>query len=494
MTEKKQILDVTYGTFSCRLEGFDDSLDTLKKVAGFFHKMASEKPTFDTSADPQTLAALAVLTRDASHHEVEAIQSEGRLSLRQRVSEVIETATEDDDETAETIAEMDTDTIVAKLRRIRDAVADEEDEEETPSASVEVAPAPLRRVNPLASRLAAIAERNAADAEAPQEDEDEIDPQELADLASLDGAKIDTEGMPLAELVQDDDLNLRDEMAEIERDIEERNKRQDLMRDSDAAISRIMQETDSHLNAPEFRRQQDNFVQLKAAAIATDAARQLGDEVAIKQRLSDIFRSDLGAISQENDQSWRDLPDDDADDFDEVTATSDLDDADDWQEPEDQDTAPEEVAERPAQAETRPISPLPPLRLVASQRIILPSQPAADSASARLRQIAAQQASDEAAKPDSFDAFAARHGATTMDELVVAAAAYLTRVRDAESFSRPQIMGMMRRAFGADFTRHAGLQSFAKALSDGKIIKRDDGRFVTADSVTMGARDKAARG
>ena len=44
MDENNQILDVTYGSFSCRLEGFDDSVETMKLVVSYFHELAGSGP------------------------------------------------------------------------------------------------------------------------------------------------------------------------------------------------------------------------------------------------------------------------------------------------------------------------------------------------------------------------------------------------------------------------------------------------------------------
>ena len=47
MDDSTKILAVSYGNFSCRLEGFDDSVETMKAVVSYFHELAGHERFMD---------------------------------------------------------------------------------------------------------------------------------------------------------------------------------------------------------------------------------------------------------------------------------------------------------------------------------------------------------------------------------------------------------------------------------------------------------------
>jgi hypothetical protein len=548
MTKSTQILDVAYGTFSCRLEGFDDSVETMKTVVSYFHDLAGHNRFMDVDPQAPDMETLALLTAEQAGTDIEIAGEGQNVSLRAAdeetqdadifaeddiqedddVAEEIENiaAPEPDyaDDETENVFEEDEDPIVltdaddddddddvafdeADFGNTTDAddyvedleVSNEEapmvaeteeidtveDEEESIAAKLQRIRAVVGRghvqapvapvatddagddeddapaVNPLAQRLADLAKRNAelaaADAEAEElsdesdhfaEDHDDLEVEDVA-AEEDDGEMDDAEDVAHAPLVltpaqdveadepdafEDEDIadevdtetfDLSAELNDVTREIEARDatrsKSADLPDSPDTAFSRILNQTDAHLNAPEGRRQRDAFAQLKAAVAATEAAREFGDDSPADAK-DNAFREDLGA----HDAEENDAPS--------------------------------------------------PLQLV-------PSQTAApvDAAANRLRQIASKVEENMAPTSGGFAEFAQEQGATELADLLEAAAAYIAFVEGDEDFSRPQVMKKVQSASDSEISREDGLRTFGRLLRQSKIVKLNNGRFQVAE-------------
>ncbi|AGI67292.1 hypothetical protein OAN307_c16190 [Octadecabacter antarcticus 307] len=215
----------------------------------------------------------------------------------------------------------------------------------------------------------------------------------------------------------------------------------------DAALDRLMSESDAQMQEPEGSRRRDAISQLKAAVAAKEAARQVGEPEDDNQDIENAFRNDLYVAVR----------------------------------PESSDTG---AAPRPVvRSNTRTERPrLAPLKLVAAQRIDLEDADKQSGPTAPVvpRRVATLRNDVKAQATGSFAEFADNMGATELPDLLEAAAAYTAFVEGADEFSRPQILRRVRSVAIGEFNREDGLRSFADLLRAGRFTKVRNGRFQVA--------------
>jgi hypothetical protein len=219
---------------------------------------------------------------------------------------------------------------------------------------------------------------------------------------------------------------------------------------SEAEMSRIISQANEELADPEASRRRSAIAHLKAAVAATEAARQLGETGDKRAETEDVFREDLDQVVRPRRAA-----------------------------------RPEGTPDRSERA--RPA----PLKLVASQRVNLEQDNLESPVKPRRVEITAPVAAED---PSNFADFAENMGATSLQDLLEAAAAYTAFVEGSEDFSRPHIMQKVRQTVAEDFSREDGLRSFGTLLRQGRIERVRNGRFVVSNQTRFKPEAMAAGG
>ncbi len=532
MVQNNKVLTVSYGTFSCTLEGFDDSFETMKSIAEYFRDLAADDRYFG-SEPPQPDAEMLtrIAQRDPSQR-VEARQSETGLLLR-ATDAAPAPAAEPQDETpvrapdlnvvdapasSETPAKSaepffveaepvddapapPADSIAAKLQRIR-AVVSHSDEnpgaytEDEETALLDSAAAPVDAVAAAFEAGALSAddlEPKAPEAE-PQVDAEEDTPapapimeDEVEDEAPSDEVLFSDIDEAAAEEDEDDDvLNI---LSEDETSAEDDHS-------EEVAAEDARDEPDHGVLTAEDEVSLLNEISQVEAEMSDQSSRAMADDSASDQDVSRLM--DM-AGAQMDDPATSDTHETYSHLRTAVAATeAERQDGEGADKPSvDQDYRGDLASVvSPRRPEIQVTSMRPesdtsaPLKLVAEQRIDDRDE---DAGPVTPRRVTAQQ--DEAPSDEGgFAQFAQDQGAQSLPDLLEAAAAYLSFIEGQAQFSRPQLMNKVRSLKQDEFNREESLRSFGQLLRDGKIEKAGGGRFAASSLIGFRPDDERAAG
>lgn len=542
MTKSTQILDVSYGTFSCRLEGFEDSVETMKTVVSYFHDLAGHDRFMDMEPQAPDLETLSDLASEQAGTAVEIAADDHGVSLRAAFDDADDFDETDEDE-PENIAADDSDLdddgldidedpiLLTATDDEDDAFEDEDftnileeeysedlDVEEEPQAAQAPAPvvddeesiaAKLQRIRAVVGRghvpPAPVAQSNDDEDVNVDADIPPVNPlaQRLADLAKRNLEHAIADDAATAETTDDDLEDQQDDAVSVDAhgafedddetvEVAEDDDLHDVADDNAAPLvltAAIEDDNDfeDDENAFDDDEEDDNvFGVLNEEESDEDDVAE--DDAAPSKRddLAENVDSTMGRIFSQTDEHLN-APEGrrHRDAFAQLKAAVAATEAarqlgDEGPVDEKADAFREDLD---AHDEERVLSDArdpAPLRLVPAQR--RSDDAPVDAAAERLRRIASKKEDTRETTTGGFAQFAADQGATELGDLLEAAAAYIAFVEGDDDFSRPQVMRKVQSATDQEISREDGLRSFGRLLRQSKIVKLTNGRFQVSEN------------
>lgn len=462
MNGSTKILTVSYGTFSCTLEGFDDPLGSMRDIAEYFRDLASDDRYFGAEPPTPDVEMLQKIAEKEVRRRVEArvsetggvalVAAEPGLGARRspeakkpeaRPEPVVESGhgplTYDDEflmsDEPEDVLTVDpgarsgetgpAETVAEKLRRIRAVVSKSIEMEDTSAARRAQSPNaadPAKRDRALTETIRQIQEDIAgeeddpAPAARPEPDYEPDENDEALASAGTDADDDDNDRIISAVLAPEPEAEEEDEDARIISAV--------LSPEPEANVGRLLEETDNKLNDDDTVRRRRVISQMRAAVAATKADRLISRQVSRdpEEAEKDRYREDLSEAV---------------------------------------DTTQPATPPRP-----RAVAPL---VLVSSQRI------------------------DSRPSTPDFAEFVANVGARELGDLIEAAAAYTVFSEGQSSFTRPEIMKRVARVDPTlHLSREDSLRSFGQLLRQGTFRKLERGQFTIDEGTRYNPHERSA--
>ena len=515
MVQNNKVLTVSYGTFSCTLEGFDDSFETMKAIAEYFRDLSADDRYFG-SEPPQPDAEM--LTRIAKRNvtrQVESSQDDTGLLLRANTPPSgkpdarARSAYSPPHAAPETETEGPAaDSIAAKLQRIRAVVSHSEEnsivyaeDEETSimhgaAAPTDAVAAAFKAGSLSPSDLAVTDETAVGHTEALTETK--AAPPEVEDTLPVPAEPTQTEPESTDPIVtaKADIPHPKVTFTDIENDTEvDENTPSNQEADHSTAAEEVAEDPENgFLSSTDEQNVLNDITEVelflaRRAADTPPEATNVDHDVSRLMEQADVQMDDPDTHSQRETYSRlrAAVAATEAERGGDATASNDATQADYRELTATVSPRRPEVKitnERPR------IEAQPPLKLIAEQRVDTALADAGPVTPRRVTSESDKQNPEEA----GFAQFAQDQGAQSLPDLLEAAAAYLSFIEGQEQFSRPQLMNKIRSLKQDDFNREESLRTFGQLLRDGKIEKAGGGRFAASTDIGFRPNDERAAG
>jgi len=457
MDSQTKVMTVSYGTFSCTLEGFDDPFTTMQLVAEYFRKLAANDRFFGGDPLQPDAETLHQIARDANPNKVDAEVSDNSIILRQ--ADVVDAPAPPP------------------------AVKAPEPEAYPEFASRRMAPVKPAKPQPVATSDETLVEptmfssrRNALE---PAEQEPQISAaQVLAEEAPITKVMDVEKAVEKVASAMTEELAVETAPAPV---VKRAVRFQELSKDNDIqheeeALERLLETTNSKLSTPSHARRSNALERLKAAVAATEAERRLrGGSKTSRPKVQDlsvdpdVFRKEMHSVRKTHEDDTK--------------------------------------ISRPVlnrKASTRRRSNVATLILGSDQRVAASEPMDADlkknSRADEITPFVSKRPSLEIVSPTrttsstaGFAAFVQKSGANTLHELLEASAAYLAIVEDQSRFSQERLVANVDNYLqDGSITPEAANRSLNRLLRDGRILRIQADRFCISKSSRSGFQEKMA--
>lgn len=491
MESQNKVMTVSYGTFSCTLDGFDDPFTTMKHVAEYFRKLAAEDRYFGGEPLQPDANNLYRIAQDENPYEVDAEVTETGITLRK--ADVVDAPTQAEEVTSiapapehapavDVKAVAEPTPLFTSRRNAPDTIDTIDVEDEI--AAVDEDTASFVAATMFSSHrnglTPAIDEPEISAAELLSK-EDEIEEEDKFEPALAD----ETDVQDYAEVTEDEAIKnqITQEVKTAKREKLKVKEGDDIQREEEA-LERLLETTNTKLDNPAHTRKSNALERLKAAVAATEAERRVrGNGKTERPKVQDLenpaeFKSRMSEVRRNHEEVVkisRPTAEKAGQRARRSFATLIL---GNEQRVTSNDAAEAAAPVKKPEADVQPIAERTQDRAKPALKIVRPTSDEEQQTAPR-------------ARPSDFMAFADKLGANSLHDLLEASAAYLAIVEEEPRFSQNRILenisGFMTEN---QISKESANRSLDRLMRDGLILRVKQDSYTMSKSAKHGYRDR----